>query len=166
MDNAIFYDLEDDQRHYKDYAGTGNAVNANNPVVRELILAALRYWAVGDACGMDSGLTKRRCLNGTTLATLAGQGPVARPDCRGPDLERRENHRRGHGTRPGRTKWVAFSERRFGRRGTADSGMMSGVSGVATMGFLFIRPTNLRQRRYLFQIRQRTREQHQFCHLS
>jgi len=46
MDNLIFYTLEDDKRHYKDCAGTGNTVNANNPVVRELILAALRYWVV------------------------------------------------------------------------------------------------------------------------
>ncbi len=44
MDNAIFYSLADDKRHYKDYAGTGNTVNANHPVVRDHILAALRYW--------------------------------------------------------------------------------------------------------------------------
>jgi isoamylase len=46
MDNVIFYTLESDHRHYKDCAGTGNTVHANNPVVREHILAALRYWTV------------------------------------------------------------------------------------------------------------------------
>ena len=46
MDNAIFYSLADDKRHYKDFAGTGNTVNANHPVVRDHILAALRYWVV------------------------------------------------------------------------------------------------------------------------
>jgi glycogen operon protein len=46
LDNAIFYTLEDDKRHYKDYTGTGNTVNANHPVVRDHILAALRYWTV------------------------------------------------------------------------------------------------------------------------
>lgn len=46
MDNAIFYTLADDKRYYKDYAGTGNAVNANHPVVRDHILFALRYWMV------------------------------------------------------------------------------------------------------------------------
>jgi len=46
MDNAIFYTLEDDRRRYKDYTGTGNTVNANHPVVRDHILAALRYWMV------------------------------------------------------------------------------------------------------------------------
>ena len=46
IDNAIFYTLADDKRYYKDYTGTGNTINANNPVVRDQILAALRYWVV------------------------------------------------------------------------------------------------------------------------
>jgi len=46
MDNAIFYTLADDKRYYKDYTGTGNTINANHPVVRDHILAALRYWMV------------------------------------------------------------------------------------------------------------------------
>ncbi len=46
MDNAIFYMLAGDKRHYQDYTGTGNTVNANHPVVRDHILAALRYWMV------------------------------------------------------------------------------------------------------------------------
>ncbi len=46
IDNAIFYTLADDKRHYKDYTGTGNTINANHPVVLEHILAALRYWTV------------------------------------------------------------------------------------------------------------------------
>jgi isoamylase len=44
LDNAIFYTLAKDQRYYQDYTGTGNTVNANHPVVRDHILAALRYW--------------------------------------------------------------------------------------------------------------------------
>jgi glycogen operon protein len=46
LDNAIFYTLAKDQRYYQDYTGTGNTVNANHPVVRDHILAALRYWAI------------------------------------------------------------------------------------------------------------------------
>src|SRR5665811_1044135 len=46
MDNAIFYTLAADKRYYQDYTGTGNTVNANHPVVRDHILAALRYWMV------------------------------------------------------------------------------------------------------------------------
>jgi isoamylase len=44
IDNTIFYMLADDKRSYKDYTGTGNTINANHPVVRDYILAALRYW--------------------------------------------------------------------------------------------------------------------------
>jgi len=46
LDNAIFYTLDEDPRYYKDYTGTGNTVNANHPVVRDYILAALCYWTV------------------------------------------------------------------------------------------------------------------------
>ncbi len=46
VDNSIFYTLADDKRHYNDYTGTGNTINANHPVVRDHILAALRYWMV------------------------------------------------------------------------------------------------------------------------
>jgi isoamylase len=46
MDNAIFYTLAGDKRYYMDYTGTGNTINANHPVVRDHILAALRYWMI------------------------------------------------------------------------------------------------------------------------
>lgn len=46
IDNAIFYMLEEDKRFYRNYAGTGNTVNANHPVVQDHILDALRYWVV------------------------------------------------------------------------------------------------------------------------
>lgn len=46
IDNAIFYMLASNPRYYKNYAGTGNTINANHPVVRDYILSALRYWVV------------------------------------------------------------------------------------------------------------------------
>jgi len=46
IDNAIFYMLTPDLRHYRNYAGTGNTINANHPVVRDHILGALRHWVV------------------------------------------------------------------------------------------------------------------------
>jgi isoamylase len=46
IDNAIFYTLAQDKRTYIDDTGTGNTVNANHPVVRELILSALRHWVL------------------------------------------------------------------------------------------------------------------------
>jgi len=44
MDNAIFYTLAEDKRYYKDFTGTGNTINANQPMIRNQIIAALRYW--------------------------------------------------------------------------------------------------------------------------
>ena len=46
IDNAIFYTLKADKRYYENYAGTGNTINANHPVVRDHILSALRYWVL------------------------------------------------------------------------------------------------------------------------
>jgi glycogen operon protein len=43
IDNAIYYWLEDGQL-YRDFTGTGQTINAAHPVVRDLILDALRYW--------------------------------------------------------------------------------------------------------------------------
>ena len=45
IDNAAYYRLmEDDNRHYMDYTGTGNTLNANLPNVLRLIMDSLRYW--------------------------------------------------------------------------------------------------------------------------
>jgi glycogen operon protein len=33
-------------RHYLNASGSGNKINANHPVVRQLIVSALRYWVV------------------------------------------------------------------------------------------------------------------------
>jgi glycogen operon protein len=42
--NDLYYILEPDRAHYSNYTGTGNTLNANNPIVRLLILDSLRYW--------------------------------------------------------------------------------------------------------------------------
>ncbi len=46
LDNTIYYLLSEDRRFYEDYTGTGNTVKAQHPVVRDMILDALRYWVV------------------------------------------------------------------------------------------------------------------------
>ena len=46
LDNNIYYILAEDRRFYKDLTGTGHTIDANHPVVRDLILAALRHWVV------------------------------------------------------------------------------------------------------------------------
>lgn len=42
--NEIYYILDQDRRDYANYSGTGNTLNANQPIVRRLILDSLRYW--------------------------------------------------------------------------------------------------------------------------
>jgi glycogen operon protein len=46
IDNPIYYCLGSDKRQYVDATGCGNTINANHPVVRQLIVGALRYWVL------------------------------------------------------------------------------------------------------------------------
>jgi len=42
--NETYYMLGEDRATYADYTGTGNTLNANESIVRRLILDSLRYW--------------------------------------------------------------------------------------------------------------------------
>jgi glycogen operon protein len=42
--NEIYYILDQDRAHYANYSGTGNTLNANQAIVRRMILDSLRYW--------------------------------------------------------------------------------------------------------------------------
>jgi isoamylase len=44
IDNPTYYVLEQGGARYADYSGCGNTLNANNPVVRRMIVDSLRYW--------------------------------------------------------------------------------------------------------------------------
>ena len=44
LDNSTYYILDDDPSRYANYSGTGNTMNANQPVVRRMIVDSLRYW--------------------------------------------------------------------------------------------------------------------------
>jgi isoamylase len=44
LDNDIYYILEQDRSRYANYTGCGNTLNANDPVVRRMIVDSLRYW--------------------------------------------------------------------------------------------------------------------------
>jgi glycogen operon protein len=43
--DGTYYMLDADRRTYANYSGCGNTLNANDPIVRRLILDSLRYWA-------------------------------------------------------------------------------------------------------------------------
>jgi len=42
--NENYYILPEDKSRYADYTGCGNTLNANEPIVRRLIIDSLRYW--------------------------------------------------------------------------------------------------------------------------
>ena len=44
LDNETYYMHEADRARYANYSGTGNTLNANEAVVRRMILDSLRYW--------------------------------------------------------------------------------------------------------------------------
>jgi isoamylase len=44
LDNDAYYILEQDRSRYANFTGTGNTLNANNPIVRRMIVDSLRYW--------------------------------------------------------------------------------------------------------------------------
>ena len=44
IDNPTYYILEMGAARYANYTGCGNTLNANNPVVRRMIVDSLRYW--------------------------------------------------------------------------------------------------------------------------
>ncbi|MGV3572952.1 MAG: glycogen debranching protein GlgX [Ramlibacter sp.] len=44
IDNRSYYRLTEDHRHYLDYTGTGNTLNASHPAMLRLVLDSLRSW--------------------------------------------------------------------------------------------------------------------------
>jgi glycogen operon protein len=44
LDNPTYYILDEDKARCADYSGCGNTLNANNPIVRRMIVDSVRYW--------------------------------------------------------------------------------------------------------------------------
>jgi len=45
IDNRTYYILEDNKTYYSNYTGCGNTLNANQPIVRRMIIDSLHFWA-------------------------------------------------------------------------------------------------------------------------
>jgi glycogen operon protein len=70
IDNKTYYMLAPDGR-YLNFSGTGNTMNCNNPVVRNLVLDCLRYWVAEfhiDGFRFDLASILGRDQNGYPLA--------------------------------------------------------------------------------------------------
>jgi len=71
LENKAYYILEEDRTYYRDYTGTGNTLNANNPVVRRMIIDSLRFWVEAmhiDGFRFDLASVLSRDESGTPLA--------------------------------------------------------------------------------------------------
>jgi len=71
LENSVYYLLEEEPQWYRDYTGTGNTIKADHPVVRELILDALRYWVMEmhvDGFRFDLASVLGRDQDGSLLA--------------------------------------------------------------------------------------------------
>lgn len=71
FDNPTYYILENDLSRYANYSGCGNTVNANNPIVRRMILDSLRYWVKHmhiDGFRFDLASSLARDASGNCLA--------------------------------------------------------------------------------------------------
>jgi glycogen operon protein len=76
IDNATYYMLTPEGRYFN-FSGTGNTLNCNNPIVRNMVLDALRYWAAQyhiDGFRFD-------------LASILGRDPYGGPMTNPPLLE-------------------------------------------------------------------------------
>ena len=84
LDNPAYYRLDrDDPRQYHDTTGTGNSLNAGNPVTLRLILDSLRYWLTEmhvDGFRFDLAATLARQEGGfspmSAFFDLVAQDPV------------------------------------------------------------------------------------------
>ena len=118
---STYYLLEADRARYADYTGTGNTLNANDAVVRRLIVDSLRYWVAHmhvDGFRFDLASVLSRDESGRPLAAAAR--PVGHRVGSGPGRDQAD--RRGLGRRralPGRQlrrRRVAGVEREVPRR--------------------------------------------------
>ncbi len=46
FDNSIYYIIDKKTGEYLNFTGCGNTLNCNHPIVRDMILACLRYWVI------------------------------------------------------------------------------------------------------------------------
>ena len=74
IDNAAYYRLvEDDERYYMDYTGTGNTLNVRHPHSLQLIMDSLRYWVTE----MHVGELASRLAGSSDLYEQSGRLPFA-----------------------------------------------------------------------------------------
>ena len=163
IDNTIFYMHAQDKRYYQNYTGTGNTINANHPVVRDHILAALRHWMVEmhvDGFRFDLASVLGRDRTGRLLANA----PLLEQIAEDPILRDGKIIAEAWDA-AGAYEVGSFSERRWAEwNGQFRDNVRCFWRGDDGMLGSFCQP-HLRQCRHLFQVRQGPRGEHQLRHL-
>ncbi len=80
IDNASYYKLAEDKRHYFDTTGCGNTLNIGQPRVLQLVMDSLRYWV--EQCGVDGFRFDLASAHGPRRQRLRSERLV--PRCRRP----------------------------------------------------------------------------------
>ncbi len=130
IDNSAYYRLvEDDQKYYMDYTGTGNSLNVRSPHSLQLLMDSLRYWVTEmhvDGFRFDLASTLAREFYDvdklSTFFELIQQDPVVSQVKLIAEL----------GTLgPAATKWATSLP--SGQSGTANTATPSATSGAANL---------------------------------
>ena len=132
LENSVYYLHNDTDGSYKNFSGTGNTLNANNPVVRRMIVDCLHYWVEVmhvDGFRFDLAAILSRDETGTPMDRSAHTvgyrlGPCTRRD---------QSSLPRPGMQSGSIRSAASLET-TGRNGTANSGMMFAVFSEVIAG--------------------------------
>jgi len=129
LDNVTYYILERDRSRYANYTGTGNTLNANQPIVRRMIVDSLRYWV--EACTWTgSASISPRSSRATRRASRCQIPPSSGTSSRIPCSRARSSSPR-RGMPPASTRSAALSGI-AGKSGTGGSATTSGASSGAS----------------------------------
>ena len=112
LENRVYYMLENDQQHYRNYSGCGNTFNGNHPIARQLIFDCLRYWVHNyhiDGFRFDLASILSRDRNGDLVANP----PVVEMISEDPLLADTKIIAEGLGRVPARIRSATFGQLRW-----------------------------------------------------
>jgi glycogen operon protein len=130
LGNSIYYILEEDRSRYANYSGTGNTLNANQPIVRRMIVDSLRYWVEQmhvDGFRFDLASILARDSSGQPMSN-----PPVLWDVESDPVLAGTKFIAEAGTRLAYIRWAALSDT-VGRSGTDDFAMMSVLFSVVNL---------------------------------
>ena len=129
LDNASYYRLAPNPRHYINDTGTGNTLNMDHPFVVRMVMDSLRYWV--ETFRVDGFRFDLASTLGRTHRGFDRDGPFLQAVRQDPVLSPREAHRRALGRRA-RAATSSAPSRPPSSNGTTSSATRCAASGAAT----------------------------------